>query len=111
MGKKGAKLTDEAIAEAEELVERLQPLGDVSGRKMFGGIGIFCDGVMFAKVTSSGAHFLRVSPETRPRYEAAGSESSGKMPYMEIPAAVEAETGDLLEWAGEALEVARDAKK
>ena len=37
MGRKGAKLTPEATAMADMLVEKLAALGDVSSRKMFGG--------------------------------------------------------------------------
>lgn len=56
MGRKGAKLTDGAIEAAESLVAELDPLGEVSSRRMFGGLGIYC-----------------------------GS-GHGKMPYVSVPA-------------------------
>jgi DNA transformation protein len=107
MGKKGARLTEQSTAAAEDLVEQLQPLGDVFNRKMFGGHGVFCDGVMFALVNSGGEAFLRVDDDLRAELEAAGSTSHGKMPYMSVPTDDQA----LLALAGRSLEIARAAKR
>lgn len=106
MGKKGAKLSAEATVRAEELAEELRPLGDVSSRKMFGGYGIFADGVMFALVSSDGVAFLRIDDELRAELEAGGSAAHGKMPYMSVPAGE-----DLLPLAERSLAIARAAKK
>lgn len=111
MGDKGAKLTGDATAAAEMLVDVLQPLGDVASKKMFGGYGIFGDGVMFALVDSGGTAFLRVDDGTLARYQAADSEKHGRMPYQSIPPAVLADEARLVEWADEALAVARAHKK
>ncbi len=67
MGQKGAKLTPEATALADTLVDKLATLGDVSSRKMFGGYGIFESGSMFALVTSDGIAHL--NPDYSPRIE------------------------------------------
>ena len=107
MGEKGAKLTEQSTAGAEDLVEQLRPLGDVSNRKMFGGHGIFRDGVMFALVNSDGEAFLRVDDNFRSELEATGSASHGKMPYMSVPTDDEA----LLALAARSLEIARAAKR
>jgi DNA transformation protein len=107
MGKKGARLTEQSTAVAEDLVEQLRPLGDVSNRKMFGGHGVFCDGVMFALINSDGDAFLRVDDDFRAELEAAGSTSHGKMPYMSVPTDDQA----LPALAGRSLEIARAAKR
>lgn len=110
MGQQGAKLTAAATEQAEALAEMLVELGDVETRKMFGGYGIFESGVMFAIVDPGGARCLRVSEASVARYEQAGSEKHGRMPYWVIPDAVLADHDTLIEWATEALEIARAAK-
>jgi DNA transformation protein and related proteins len=107
MARKGAKSNEEATALAEDLVEQFQPLGAVSGRKMFGGHGIFCEKVMFALVSSDGAAYLRVDDEFRAELEIAGSTSFERMPCMSIPEEAE----DLLDLGGRSLEIARAAKR
>lgn len=78
---------------------------------MFGGYGIFAEGVMFALVNSAGACFLRANPTSLGGYEAARSARHGRMPYWEIPAAVRADPSALAQWAAAALEVARAARR
>ncbi len=111
MGEKGARLTGEATDVATRLVEELTPLGDVSARKMFGGYGIFESGVMFVLIDSAGIACLRADDDTVARYKAVGGEKHGKMPYWSVPTSVLGDADELLVWAGEALDVARAAKK
>ena len=111
MGEKGAKLTGASAAAAEQLVDALEPLGEITTKKMFGGHGIFGDGVMFVIVDSAGQPFFRVDDTTREKYESAGSESHGRMPYHSIPESVIADSGDLIAWGREALDVARSHRK
>lgn len=107
MGRKGAKLTEETTAAGERLVGMVSALGEVSGRKMFGGYGVFESGVMFGLVSSEGRVYLKGGEGNLERYEAEGCERFGRMPYWEVPEDVLADGGRLLEWAGEALVVAR----
>lgn len=111
MGEKGAKLTEDSTHNAEVLVEAFAPLGDVRSKKMFGGHGIFGDDVMFSIVDSAGRAFLRVDDSTRDKYEGAGSEAHGRMPYQSIPESVLADGDELTAWGREALEVAKANKK
>jgi hypothetical protein len=60
---------------AERLVDALGSLGDVTSRKMVGGYGVFCDGVMFALVDSTGLAHLRTDESTAVRFEEKGSGS------------------------------------
>lgn len=111
MGDKGAKLTSEAEATAEIAVEELASLGAIRSKKMFGGFGVFDGETMFAIVDPKGALFFRADDETRPRYEAAGSEKHSRVPYFGVPEEVIASMEDLIAWGSEALDVARRAKK
>lgn len=111
MGKKGSKLTEESVVTAEYLVDSFEPLGEITSKKMFGGHGIFGDGVMFAIVDSAGRSFLRVDDTTREAYESAGSDAHGRMPYQSIPDSIAENDAQLLEWAGQALTVAKANKK
>ncbi len=53
------------------LLDLLAPLGPVSARRMFGGVGLFHAGMMFGLVARDEL-FLKVSDANRPNYEAAG---------------------------------------
>lgn len=52
-------------------LELLQPLGPVRTRAMFGGRGVYVDGLFMALI-DDGQLFLKADAETRPRFEAAG---------------------------------------
>ena len=110
MGKKGAKLTSSATDAATALVARIEGIGDVTSKKMFGGVGIFESGVMFGIIDSGGAPFLRAGPSNEERFEEAGSTRHGRMPYYSIPDSVLADDGTLAEWAAAAAQVAHEAK-
>lgn len=56
---------------ADFVVESLQPLGPVVARRMFGGFGIYLDGVMFALIAYDTLYF-KVDDGNRPAYEDAG---------------------------------------
>ncbi len=111
VGTKGSRATETGRAAAESLVRRLQPLGAVTTRTIFGGHGIFHDDVMFAMVDAQGACLLRASGASRHRFEARGSHRHGTMPYWRVPADVLADDVELLTWSGEALDVARRAQE
>lgn len=110
MGTKGSKDTESGRLAAGSLVDRLQPLGAVTSKQMFGGYGVFLEGVMFAIVDSSGARFLRATEETSGPYCERGSRRHGRMPYWAIPDTVLAEDAELVEWAAGAAEIAAGAK-
>jgi len=111
MGEKGARQSTAGAEMAERLLDELAPLGDVTTKKMFGGYGVFEDAVMFALVDSSGGAFLRADETTAARFEEAGSEAHGRMPYWRIPQAVLDDPASLLGWATTARDVARAAKR
>ena len=53
------------------LLELLAPLGPVSARRMFGGTGLFLNGLMFGLIARDEL-FLKIGPANRHDYEAAG---------------------------------------
>ena len=53
------------------LLELLAPIGPVSARRMFGGVGLFHGGLMFGLI-ARGELFLKVGDANRSAYEAAG---------------------------------------
>jgi DNA transformation protein len=53
------------------VLELLFPLGPVSARGMFGGVGLFHSGTMFGLIVREEL-FLKVGDTNRPAYEAAG---------------------------------------
>lgn len=102
----------------EFLLEQLAPLGAVSARAMFGGHGIYCDGLMFALVADQ-TLYLKVDAENRPRFVAAGLPpfvyiKNGKemaMSYHLAPEAALDEPELLLDWAASARAAARRARR
>lgn len=88
-----------------QVIERLAPLGEVTSRKMFGGVGFFLEGVMFAKLTGRGLLYFRVDDSNRGAYEAHGTDAfhsvdkKKSMPYYEVPKAVVEDDEAFIEWA------------
>ena len=97
---------------------RLTPMGPVTGRSMFGGFGIFMDGLMFGLIAYDEIYF-KVDDDNRSDYDAAGSrpftyEGKSKpveMSYWKIPEPVAEDDANLIAWAESAYNAARRAKK
>lgn len=100
------------------LVDQLAPLGDARGRCMFGGHGIYLDGVIIG-IIAFDTFYLKVDGENRPDFEAAGSAPftyDGKdkpilMPYWECPADVMEDPERLRAWALKSLAASRRSRK
>ncbi|MFN3232674.1 MAG: TfoX/Sxy family protein [Alphaproteobacteria bacterium] len=101
--------------------EMLEPIGGVSIRGMFGGGGVFCQGVMFGLIADERLYF-KVDDGLQTELEAEGSEpftyeakggKRGVMSYYEAPERCYDDQDDMLDWARKALEAAfrEDAKK
>jgi DNA transformation protein len=82
---------------------------------MFGGLGIYRDGRMFALV-AGGELFLKANGETRPAFEAAGGspfayQGRGRrvvMSYWTPPATIFDDEAELVRWAGLAWSAASE---
>ena len=97
----------------EFLHELLEPCGPVTTRRMFGGHGVYCDGVFIA-VVIEGRLYLKVDDQTRDRFSAAGSEpfvyeSRGRrieMGYWNVPDEALDSAEQMLPWAKLAIDAA-----
>ena len=103
----------------DHLAELFAPLEAVVFRKMFGGLGIFRDGRMFALVAGD-VLYLKADETTSPAYAAEGSGPfvyagmRGKttpMPYWRVPERLLDEPDEFVEWARIAFAVAVRTQK
>jgi DNA transformation protein len=100
------------------VLEQLAPAGRVAPRAMFGGVGLYLDGLFFALIDDDTLYF-KADEATRTRYERAGSkpfcpypdEPDKAMGYWQVPAEVLEEPEVLAAWAREAMGVALAKKK
>jgi DNA transformation protein len=78
--------TDKSLASSSGfeafVLDQLCGLGDVTARKMFGGVGLYCDGWFFG-IIARDELFLKVDSRTRGAYETAGSHPF--RPYSDRP--------------------------
>jgi DNA transformation protein len=97
----------------EYVLEQMGRVAPVSGRAMFGAVGIYSDGLFFA-LMDDGAVYLKVDDTNRAMFTDAGmgpfdpyGDGSMLLQYYELPADL-LETPDLLRsWMDAALDVAR----
>lgn len=95
---------DEAYIEF--LYELLEPAGKISARKMFGGHGIYCNGVMIGLVAEESL-YLKVDEQTKALFSDAGCEpfiyqSKAKqvtMSYWSVPDDAMESSEQMLPWA------------
>lgn len=92
---------------ADYIVDKLAGLGDIHSRAMFGGYGIFHEGLMFALI-SDGVLFFKVDDTNRRMYEKAGSNKfQHGISYWEVPTEVFEDTAGLYEWANISIGIAQ----
>ena len=99
----------------ELLEDLLAPLGVISIRKMFGGAGVYADGVVFAFIDRD-ALFLKTDEAGRTAFEAVGmgpftyttKHGPGTLlSYWRMPERLLDEPDEMVEWAKRAIGVAR----
>ena len=97
------------------VLDQLEELGGVEPRSMFGGVGLYREGVFFG-IVAADVLYLKVDDRTRPDYVRAGMkpfmpypERGGTMQYFSVPLAVLESAGDLKDWARRAIDAARRA--
>ena len=107
-----------AISESyrEFVLEQLGRVTPVTGRSMFGGVGIYAQGLFFALMAEDRLYF-KVDDTTRPDFEQLGMEpfrpfgEDSAMGYYEVPADVVEDSAQLAAWMRKAIEVAAKAKR
>lgn len=104
-------------AAVKSFLEPMSQVRNITSRKMFGGIGIYCDGIFFAVIDNDQLYF-KVDDVNRPAYEAEGmppwnveGPNGGPMPYSQVPEGVLGNLEKLADWIDEAVEVAKRKKK
>lgn len=100
---------------AAYILDQLSTAGTITHRKMFGGVGIYIDGVFCAIIGSSNTFYLRVGPKNVADFKLANMQKfpggKGKgMPYYEVPEDVLEDQLILNSWAAKAKEAALLAK-
>lgn len=97
------------------VLEQLQGTAPTVARSMFGGVGLYREGIFFGLIAEDCLYF-KVDDSNRPEFAAAGSaafrpygESSYTMQYYEVPAHVLDDRVLLGEWAAKAVAVARQS--
>lgn len=100
-------VTDEAV---RRLLAPLEAIRSITSRKMFGGVGLYCDGVFFAVIDDDRLYF-KFDAETAPYFDAVGAAQwviegpmGGAMPYREVPAGLHDQ--ELGRWIDAAVGVA-----
>ncbi|WP_226582691.1 TfoX/Sxy family protein [Acuticoccus sediminis] len=98
--------------EADDLIDLFSPLGPVSVKRMFGGKGVWADGVMFALV-AYGEVYLKTDAETQEMLADAEPFSFRRgekviaTSYRRLPPECFDDPDELVRYAGAALEAAR----
>lgn len=94
------------------VLDELEELGSVVPRSMFGGVGLYRDGVFFG-IIAGDVLYLKVDEGNRPEFERAGSRPfkpyrhrPGTMQYYAVPVDVLESPIELAAWARRSVAVA-----
>src|SRR5215472_1694084 len=97
------------------VLEQLGRVSPVTARSMFGGVGIYAEGLFFALITEDRLYF-KVDDATRPDFERLEMEpfrpfgEDSAMGYYEVPSDVVEDVVQLAPWMRKAIDVAAAAK-
>jgi DNA transformation protein and related proteins len=101
----------------DHLVDQLMPLGEARGRPMFGGYGVYLDGLIIGLIALE-TFYLKVDDQNRPDFEAAGASPFSYdtkngvntiTAFWEVPADILDDSDRLRAWALKSLAVSRRA--
>ncbi len=100
------------------VLEQLAGLGRVRSRRMFGGVGLYCDDLFFALVDDD-TLYLKVDDSNRDDYLALGlrpfqpirDKPEFSMSYYQAPADALEDAEMLVDWARKALRVAAAVRR
>jgi DNA transformation protein len=100
----------------EFVLEQLGRVAHVTARSMFGGVGIYADGLFFALMTGEDVYF-KVDDTNRGDFEAEGmgpfmpfGDDTHVMQYYQLPAELLEDPDRLRPWVDKSVAVARAAK-
>ena len=98
------------------VLEQLGRVAPVTGKAMFGGVGIYAEGLFFALIAEDRLYF-KVENATRPDFERYGMGpfrpfgDDSAIGYYEVPADVLEDATQLESWMKKAINVAANAKR
>ncbi len=99
------------------VIEQLSTIGYVTAKKMFGGVGLYADGIFFALIAND-TLYQKVDDTNRQDYESAGMDAfrpypdkTRTMQYYEVPVEVLEDEEALNDWARKSIAVALRAKR
>lgn len=101
----------------EFVIDQLRVVGAVRSRRMFGGIGLYCDELFFGLIDDD-ILYLKVDDSNREDYVARGSEAFRPFPddpntvsmnYFRVPSDVLEDVDELAIWGRKSLVVASNA--
>ncbi len=101
----------------EWLIEILSPIGHVAVKRMFGGAGVYCDGVMFA-IIADDQLYLKTDEAGQAAFAAGGSgpftydtkNGPGQLKsYWKAPEHLADDSDAMIGWARRAVAIARSA--
>jgi len=102
---------------ANHVCDLLSPLGPVTARAMFGGFGIYLDGLMFGLIADE-VLYLKADAISKAAFEAAGmgpfkpwEDKPMVMPYWEIPSEAWDEPEQFCAWGRSAFDAALRNRK
>jgi DNA transformation protein len=106
-------------SQIEYVIGQLEKLGPVTAKKMFGGAGLYADGVIFGLIDSQDVFYLKANDSNRADYEERGQtpfnpygdDRPAVMPYMTVPEDVLEDPDELAAWARKSVSISAKAKR
>lgn len=106
----------------DHVADLFSTFGEVQVRPMFGGAGIYHDGIMFGLVTAEEGIYLKADDASKARFEAEdmgpftyhapkGNRPPIVMAYWQIPLRLLDDVDEMADWARIAFDVARRTHK
>ena len=99
------------------VTDQLSVAGSILPKRMFGGVGLYADGIFFALIAND-ILYQKVDDTNRQDYKSAGMDAfrpypdkTRSMQYFEVPVDVLEDQQELLAWARKSIAVALNAKK
>lgn len=99
------------------VTDQLSAVGSILSKSMFGGVGLYADGIFFALIAND-ILYQKVDDTNRQDYESAGMDAfrpypdkARSMQYFEVPIEVLEDQQELFIWARKSITVALHAKK
>ncbi len=101
----------------EYVIEQLSAVGYIVAKRMFGGVGLYSDGIFFSLLADD-VFYLKVDDTNRQDFEQAGMgafrpypDKTRSMQYFEVPVDVLEDVDELYLWARKSIAVALSSKK